>query len=292
MHVILGGTGHIGASLAAALLARGEDVTVVTRKARNAAALTARGARAAEVDIHDTAALRKVFSATPGARVFVLNPPANPSSDPEIEERRSVKAILAALADAPVAKVVAQSTYGAQAGSGIGDLGVLHELERGLAARGVPTTVLRGAYFMTNWDHAVEMAKTEGKLFTFFPADFVLPMVAPEDIGRVAAEAMTAAASLGDDRVISVEGPARYSPNDVAAAFGKALGRRVDAVAIPREAWEPTLEKLGFSAAAAKSLAGMTDAALRAAYPRADEVTRGTTTIEQYVAELLRARSP
>ena len=63
------------------------------------------------------------------------------------------------------------------------------------------------------------------------PLDWALPMVATDDVGRAAAE-------LEDwqgRRVAEVEGPARVSPNDLAEAFTKALGRPVSIKAAPRD---------------------------------------------------------
>jgi uncharacterized protein YbjT (DUF2867 family) len=112
MHVILGGTGNVGSALARALLSRNEPVTVVTRHAAHAEHLRRRGAEVAEVDIMDTAALRAVFRR--GRRAFLLNPPADISTDTDEVERRTVVAILAALEGSGLEKVVAESTYGAQ----------------------------------------------------------------------------------------------------------------------------------------------------------------------------------
>ena len=285
MHVILGGTGHIGSALAVRLLASGEQVTVVTRDEGKAAAWRARGASVAIVDVHDTATLRKLLA--PGRRLFLLNPPAAPSTDTEVEERRSSHAILSAVEGTDLERVVAASTYGAQPGTNIGDLGVLHEMEQGLATMRVPAAVLRSAYYMSNWDHALESARTEGKVHTFFPVDFVLPMVAPQDIAERAAELMLEGAGQG--AVHHVEGPTRYSPADVAAAFASALGRDVKAEEIPPSAWIDAMKTIGFSDRAAASFAGMTRAALAATYPDVSEVTRGSTSLTRYVADLVAA---
>ncbi|MHC5721203.1 MAG: NmrA family NAD(P)-binding protein, partial [Nostoc sp.] len=40
------------------------------------------------------------------------------------------------------------------------------------------------------------------------------------------------------NRVVELEGPRRVSPNDLAAAFAKALGRPVRAEIDPRDSWE------------------------------------------------------
>lgn len=61
--------------------------------------------------------------------VYILNPPANPVHDVDLEERRTVAAITRALENTNLEKVIVQSTYGAQEGDHIGDLGSLYLLE-------------------------------------------------------------------------------------------------------------------------------------------------------------------
>jgi uncharacterized protein YbjT (DUF2867 family) len=284
MHLILGGTGHVGSALAERLLERGEAVTIVSRDPQKAERWKARGAHAAVADVHDVRALRGVLE--PGARLFLLNPPADPSTDTAAEETRSLRAILTAVEGSGLAKIVALSTYGAQPGTNLGDLGVLHEMEVALARSPTPVTIIRGGYYMSNWDHALETARVEGKLHTFFPTDFLLPMVAPRDIGRIAADLMLEPVTVTG--LHHVEGPARYSSSDVARAFGAALGRTVDPVEIPRTEWLSAMAAIGFSAAAARSFAGMTDATLRTPSPAVETVRRGPTTLQQYIEALVR----
>jgi uncharacterized protein YbjT (DUF2867 family) len=57
-------------------------------------------------------------------------------------------------------KIVAQSTYGAQPGEGKGDLNVLYDLEQALAAQPISVSVIRAAYYMSNWDAALKTATT------------------------------------------------------------------------------------------------------------------------------------
>lgn len=147
MHIILGGTGYIGSSLASALLEQGEAVTVVGRTRSKAHAFESRGAQFVAADVNNVDALRRVIEG--GKRLFILNPPADPSTDTDIEERKTLASILAALKGADIEKVVAESTYGAQPGKHIGDLGVLYEMEQALTALPVPVTIIRGAYYMT-----------------------------------------------------------------------------------------------------------------------------------------------
>jgi hypothetical protein len=58
--------------------------------------------------------------------------PAKPSTDTVAEEQKTLSSILKALENSGIEKVVAESTYGAQPGEGVGDLGVLYDMEEQL----------------------------------------------------------------------------------------------------------------------------------------------------------------
>jgi uncharacterized protein YbjT (DUF2867 family) len=287
MHIILGGTGHVGSATARALLRRGEAVTIVSRHAGKAEYGREGQPQVAVADVHDTDALRAVFRR--GKRLFLLNPPADPATDTDEVERMRLSSILAALDGSGLEKIVAQSTYGAQPGRQIGDLGVLYEMEQALAAKPIASSIIRAAYYMSNWDTALETARTDGVVHTFFPVDFQLPMVAPEDLGEAAARLMTE--PVERTGVHHVEGPRRYSSADVAAAFADALQRPVTAVEVRRERWIETYRSLGFSDAAAASYAGMTAATVGAHFPPLAEVERGTVSLQAYIGALTLAPS-
>lgn len=280
MHIILGGTGHVGSAVAETLLAKSESVTVVGHDPAKASAWEARGATFAAVDVHDVAALRAVLRT--GRRAFLLNPPAAIDTDTDAEERRTIAAILAAAEGSGLEKLVGESTYGAQPGERCGDLNILWGLEQGLAAQSIPHAINRGAYYFSNWAMNLEEVRQKGVLRTMFDADFELPMVAPEDLGRHAAALMT------DDRtgIFRVEGPRRYAPRHVAEAFAVALARPVRVEATPRGKWIATFKTMGFSDAAAESYARMTAATVDAPdWP--EHVIRGETALEDYIVRLV-----
>lgn len=286
MYIIVGGTGRVGSAVAKALLAESEPVTIVTRNPEKAGAWRQRGAEVALADVHDVTSMRTVFRR--GKRAFLLNPNADISSDTDREERETVRCLLEAIEGSGLEKVVAQSTMGAQPGEQCGDLNVLYELEAGLRNQPIPASIIRAAYYYSNWDAMVGPVTKDGVLSTMLPADLRLPMVAPEDLGRVAARLLQEPV----DRIgiYPVEGPERYSPNDVAAAFAAALGRAVRVEVIPREAWEDAYRNLGFSDAAAHSYARMT--ALTAdgpEYPK--DAIRGSISLQTYIDRLVRDSS-
>jgi uncharacterized protein YbjT (DUF2867 family) len=287
-HIILGGTGRIGSATAAALLARSEPVTIVTRGSSRADEWRRRGARVAIADVRDTASLRRVFRR--GRALFLLNPPAPPSADTDAEELATIASITAALDGSGLEKIVALSTYGSRRGRRCGDLSTLYELERAVQAQSIPVSILRAAYYMSNWDSALDMARDAGVVQTLFPADLALPMVAPADLGDSAARLLLEPVQRTD--LHHVEGPARYTPSDVAAAFAGALGRPVQALSVAREKWRETFRGLGFSEAAAESYVRMTSVTVDQPYCPRDAPERGKVSLEQYVAELVeRTRS-
>ena len=280
MHIILGGTGHVGSAVARALLDAGEPVTIVSHDPAKGEEWKQRGAKVAIADVHDVDTLRFVFRS--GRRAFLLNPPAAPHTDTDAEEKATVAAILSALEGSGLEKLVAESTYGAQPGERCGDLNTLWSLERGLAGQPIPYAINRGAYYFSNWAANLDEVRDEGVLRTMFDADFELPMVAPEDLGAHAAALMT------DDRtgIFFVEGPRLYTPQDVANAFAAALDRTVRVETVPRNQWTPAFKAIGFSSPAAESYARMTAATVDD-LEVPDDPVRGAVRLEDYIATLV-----
>lgn len=283
MHVIMGGTGHVGSATVEALLAQGEDVLLVTRDAGHATRWRRKGAQIVEADVNDVPSLHTALKR--GKRALLLNPPADVSTDTDAVERRTVRRILEALEGTGLEKVVAVSTGGAQPGERIGDLNVLWELEEGLRRQSIPAAINRGAYYMSNWDGQLDSVRANGILAAMFPADLPIPMVAPADLGRAAAARLVS--GVDDVGVRYVEGPADYTCNDVAAAFASALKRPVKVEVTPRDRLEPAFRSLGFSEAAADSYARMTAVSIDRGFDRAENPIRGDVSLDAYIAALV-----
>ncbi|MBE7183821.1 MAG: NmrA family NAD(P)-binding protein [Methylobacterium mesophilicum] len=279
MYVVMGATGHVGEAVANALLARGEEVTVLTRHPERATAWQNKGASVAKADVEDLASLKAAFQS--GRRAFLLNPPADPAGDTDKTERRTIANILAALDGSGLEKVVAASTYGARAGEGIGDLSTLWEMEEGLRRQPIPAAINRGAYYMTNWLGLVDTVRQSGKLPCMFPSDTVIPMVAPRDLGQAAAARLVS--STDDVGIRYVEGPERYTPQDVADAFAQALDREVMVDVAPRDQWESIFKELGFSDEAARAFTKMTAASLDEGFDKPQSPLRGRVTLTEFV---------
>lgn len=283
MFVVMGASGHVGSAVADVLLLSGEQVTIVTHHASHADAWLERGAQVVEADVTDIASLRAAFKR--GRRAFLLNPPADTKLDTDVIERRTAANILAALDGSGLEKVVAASTYGAQPGERIGDLSVLWAFEQGLQRQPIPVAINRAAYYMSNWDALLEPVRTSGDLPTMFPATFAMPMIAPADLGKAAAARLLS--PLDDVVVRYVEGPARYTPADVAEAFSEALGRSVKVSETPRASWEEAYLKLGFGKLAAESYTRMTAVTVDSGFDLPEEPIRGSTALLTYIRELV-----
>lgn len=160
MHIVVGGTGHVGSAVARTLLDEGEAVTIVTRSPEKASPWRQRGAEVVLADVQDVTSMHEVFRR--GTRAFLLNPPADISSDTDREERRTVRCLLEALEGSGLEKVVAESTMGAQPGEECGDLNVLYELEVGLRDQPIPASIIRAAYYYSNWDTMVGPVTKDG----------------------------------------------------------------------------------------------------------------------------------
>lgn len=283
MYLVMGGTGHVGSAVASTLLERGERVGIITRDASHAAGWTQRGAEILVADIWNPASLREAFKR--GRRAFLLNPPADTSKDTDAIERQTVAHILEALDGSGLEKLVAASTGGAQAGDRIGDLNVLWELERGLDEQPIAAAVQRGAYYMSNWVAQMDAVRETGQLQSMIPADMEIAMVAPQDLGRYAAERLLS--PLDDVALRHVEGPKRYSPAEIAQVLSQALQRPVEVVVTPRERIEQAFKALGFSAPAAYSYARMTRLCLDNGFAMPEDSVHGATTFEEYLDGVL-----
>jgi uncharacterized protein YbjT (DUF2867 family) len=240
MFAITGITGQVGGAVARTLIGNGQRVRAVVRDAEKGAAWARKGCEVAVADLDDAAALKNAFAGVEG--VFFLLPPVFDPSPDFGEARRVISAVREALDAVRPAKVVSMSTIGAQALQP--NLLQQHQLqEMSLGTLPLPITFLRAAWFMENavWD--IAPARTTGVIPSFlYPLDKPVPMVATEDIGRVAAELLQE--TWQGRRVVELEG-ARLAPNDVAAAFARVLGRDVRMDVVPRATWEALFKSQG-----------------------------------------------
>jgi NAD(P)H dehydrogenase (quinone) len=283
MFVVTGITGQVGAAVARSLLSADQPVRAVVRDLDKGASWAKLGCDIAVADLSDTESLAAAFAGTAG--VFAMVPPVFDPAPGFSEAMGFIGSLRAALARAKPARVVALSTVGADAPQP-NLLNVLRQMEDALGSLPMPVAFLRAAWFMENaaWD--VDSAKS-GLIQSYLqPLDRAVPMVSTDDVGR------TAAALLQErwegKRVVELEGPQRVSPNALAAAFAKALGRPVRADVVPHEQWETIFRAQGMKNPTPRIQMidgfneGWIDFADRGAHSR-----KGSTSIDQAITTLI-----
>lgn len=285
MYVVFGATGQTGSAVADTLLEKKLPVRVVLRSDKAADVWRTKGADTAFADVTDADAMTAALDGAIG--VYALNPPAYKSADMFALAEEIGARYTEAIKRSGVRKAVLLSSVGSQHAAGTGNILTTHILENIFGKLDIPVTFLRAASFMDNWNGVAKVAAEKGVLPSFYqPLDRKLPMVATRDIGR-AAEALTE--EWTGKRIIELYGAADYSPTDVAAAFARALGRDVRAVAIPESDWQRTVEGFGFSPEAATSygemMRGFNSGHIVFENNAATETRRGETTIEEFAAE-------
>lgn len=243
MYAITGITGKVGGEVARTLLKAGCDVRAVLRDPQKGVAWADTGCDVAVADMNDPAALAAAFGATRG--VFVLLPPVFDPSPHFPETRATISALRRALEAARPENVVCISTIGAQA-KRENLLTQLSLLEQSLGELPIPIAFLRPAWFMENCSWDVASARDTGVISSFLqPLDKQIPMVATADVGRVAAGLLQE--SWAGRRIVELEGPARVSPNEIAACFVEILGHPVRAEAVPRQTWQQLFRAQGMN---------------------------------------------
>lgn len=277
MFIVLGATGHTGSAVVETLLARKQPVRIVVRSADKGASWKAKGVEVAVAAYQDVEAMTKAFQGANG--VYLLVPPNYQAQAWLSEQQRTMAQAAEAVKASGIGHVVFLSSIGGQIPEGTGPIRAVRYGEQTLGAVAKNLTILRPSYFMENWAPGVGMAKGQGGLPTFIPPSARIPMIATKDIGRIGAERLMAG---GHGRqIVELAGPEEYSPEQVAAALGRILGKIVTAQQAPLSAVVSTFMSFGFSTEAAKLFEEMYTAFSNGTigYEHPDKLVRGTVTL-------------
>jgi uncharacterized protein YbjT (DUF2867 family) len=204
--------GKVGAETVRLLRERDEAVRVLARDPAKVAALAGAGAEIVQGDLDVPAT---IDGAMTGVSAVVLVSPAVPAQELNVVASAAragaghvVKATSKASADSPIARRRWQA-----------------EIEAGLAASGIPHTLLRSNAYMQN---VLALASAIAKTSSFGSAAGKgrFGMVDARDVAAVAAEiAASPAAHAG--KTYCLTGPALISNYDVAAVLSELLGRTI-----------------------------------------------------------------
>jgi len=255
MYAIIGITGHVGSVAAHLLLNKKLPVRAIIRSAAKAEARQAKGAEIAIAELHDALALEKAFSST--RAIFVMTPPLFDVADPMAEHDQMLAALFTAIEKTRPDKVVYLSSIGAHLRTGTGAIKKLYDMEQAFGRLPVPTAGIRAGWFMENFVGGIAQAKQSGQFHSFLsPLDKHIPMIATKDIGQLAAELLQQ--NWTGHRIVELEGPNRYSANDVVNTLTTQLKRDIKAQIIPVHDYQRVYRSFGGSPAAAIMMAEMT----------------------------------
>jgi uncharacterized protein YbjT (DUF2867 family) len=281
MFVVVGTTGNTGSAVAETLLKKKQAVRVVVRTADKGAPWKAKGADLAVASLDDVTALAKAFEGAAG--VYLLAPPNYGAETWLADQRQRMDRAAEAVQRSGVEHVVFLSSVGGHLHGGTGPIRAASYGEQALGCIAKRLTILRPCYFMENWMPSIGVVKQQGVLPTFIAPSVKIPMIATKDIGRVGAERLVAG---GNGRqVVELAGPEEYSPEQVAAALGQLLNKKVTAQQAPLSAVVPTFKSFGFSDEAARLFEEMYTAFSKGTigYEHPDKLVRGAVTLSEAI---------
>jgi uncharacterized protein YbjT (DUF2867 family) len=282
MNIIMGASGQVGSAIVTNLVKKGQPVKGIIRNKEKAEPLKKQGADYAIADAFNLQALTEAFKG--GTTLFVITPETGKGDDVIGDTRKVLDNIRKAIEKSPIKHVVGLSSIGAQYERGTGNLLMSYLLEHAFIDMDIKQTFIRPAYYFSNWLAYLPVAKANKVLPTFYPVDLSIPMISPMDVANFAAGIITSNDNGGD--IFELFGPASHSSTDVANAFSEALHTSIKAQQIPRNKWEATLQKIGFSPDAIKNFIEMTDVVI-SGHARAENkgtiALKGETTLQQYI---------
>jgi NAD(P)H dehydrogenase (quinone) len=287
MYSVMGITGRVGGAAATSLLEAGAKVRAVLRDAAKARAWADKGCEIAQARIEDPTALTAAFQNVEG--VFVMMPGVFDPKPGFPEARAAIESIRLSLERAQPPKVICLSTIGADAKQA-NLLNQLSLLEQALGSLRMPVTFLRPTWFMDNAVFDLAAARGDDARIDSFlqPLDKQYAMVAAQDVGLTAAQLLREPVTWNGHRVVELTGPAPVTPNQIAAAFGAALGKRVTARLVPRSDWELLFRAQGMKNPTPRMqmLDGFNEGWIQFSQDGRN-ARRGTTSLEQVITALV-----
>ncbi len=222
--LVYGATGNVGSHVARELLARKQDVRVLTRHPEKAKSLG--DVEIVEGDALDPKTVRSIFEGVDG--VFLLNPVS------QTESSEGLMAVSGAMA-AKVKRIVYLSVHNVDEWSFLPHFGTKAGVERGLLASRIPYTILRPNNFYQNDQYFREPLLQYGA----YPQPIGGRGVSRVDVRDIADGAANALIDGGHDgKAYNLVGPRPWTGEETAKLWSEQLGRPVHYLGDDLDAWE------------------------------------------------------
>ncbi|MCC7385761.1 MAG: NAD(P)H-binding protein [Deltaproteobacteria bacterium] len=284
LFVVAGASGNVGSIVATRLLDAGKKVRVIARNADHLKRWTDRGAEAAVGSLEDADFVTRAMAGATAA--YVLVPPNMSVKGFRAYQNRVAASLVRGVQSAKVGHVITLSSIGAHLPRGNGPVAGLHDMERAFGELSSTNVLhLRPTYFMENHLGSIGAIKQMGMIGGAMKPDLLLPMIATRDIGEVATQHLLARDFKGH-WVRELLGPRDISMNDVAKAFGAAIGKPdLKYTQFPYEDAKKAMMGMGIPEEMAglymEMTRGFNDGIVTATQPRSP-TTQTPTTIEEF----------
>jgi uncharacterized protein YbjT (DUF2867 family) len=285
--VVLGATGTVGSKIPEILLNQGHQLTLIARHIEKLEKFRNMGAEIIAGDITDVQTLTSAFKNADSA--FVLLPDNVKAGNTRAYQRQVTGGLIEAIEISGIKYIVNMSSLGSHMHEGNGMMAGTGEQEVRLnQLKDVNVLHIRSAYFMENFLRIIGMVKKMGFNATVADGDHAIPMVATEDVAKIAARHL-ASLDFEGKSVHAVMGPRDYTYREFTSIIGKAIGNpELAYVQLPVEQVKQAFLGNGFSEDFADNLIEMGTAIKTGFmnYQKRDDSTTTPTTAEDFVSEV------
>lgn len=285
--VILGATGTVGSKISDILLNEGHQVTLIARHTEKLEKYRSLGAEIITGDITDVEILSNAFKNADSA--FLLLPDNVKAENTRAYQRQVTGKLIEAIEKSGIRYIVNMSSLGSHMHEGNGIMGGTGEQEVRLnQLNNVNVLHVRSAYFMENFLRTIGLVKNMGINGTAADGDHSIPMVATQDVAKIAAGHLASLDFTGKS-VHAVMGPKNYTYREFTSIIGKAIGNPgLQYVQVPAEQVKQTFLSNGFSEDFADNLIEMGTAIKTGFmnYQKRDDSTTTPTTAEDFVNDV------
>lgn len=245
-------TGNVGTHVTAGLIRAGIRPRVLLR---HPDALSPEVAEHVDVEVVDQFDTEAVVAATRSVDSLFWVDPTTSGEDPLGDYDRATQAVTAAISANTIARVVFQSSVGAEKRHGVGEIDGLAATETALDATRADVAHLRCGFFFTNLLLQLDAIRS-GTVPVIVPLDQPMPWVAPRDIAEVAVTRLLSTEWTGR-HVQAVHGPTDLTWTQAAKIITDATGRPVHVERIEDNQMRDLLRGAGMTVALADAVIGM-----------------------------------